>query len=339
MTINYKGDGNATKTTSPREDITIRPSRTMDPRSRLLFKRARCPAQLPRQLQRRSATAAAAIAVAPAPTIDQTAHSVPPTEYPLSQPPSHKPPEFRKSQLHRHYTSLLRSSPLILLFQHSNLRSTEWLGIRRELAAALRRVDESQATAAAAEAAAALAAAPSTTTKTKTKARPAQIPDSTAIKLQIVQTGIFASALQVVEFYHPDSHDPTSTSATNPDTSISPAKPTPTTTDAHTHYLSRKAWQTARNNSFGKTHGLEPLLSGPLALLAFPTVSPAHLAAALTILAPGGAFPRAPTQDQSQLSRAGRADRFAEVDAFGGEGGRTGRGTVRGPGGWVDCRG
>lgn len=38
-------------------------------------------------------------------------------------------------------------------------------------------------------------------------------------------------------------------------------------------------------------NGLEPLLSGPLLLLTMPTVSPAHLKAALSILSPSEKFP------------------------------------------------
>ena len=51
------------------------------------------------------------------------------------------------------------------------------------------------------------------------------------------------------------------------------------------HGLSTQAWTTARKNQKLK-HGLEPLLSGPIALLTFPSVSPQHLKAALSILAP-----------------------------------------------------
>ena len=103
--------------------------------------------------------------------------------HPPTQPPSYKPPEFRKSQLHRQYQSTLRSSPLILLFQHNNLKATEWSGIRRELTTALQKVDDDLA---------------------KSGNGEAGLVVGEGVKLQIVQTGIFASALKVVEFWDPN---------------------------------------------------------------------------------------------------------------------------------------
>lgn len=114
-----------------------------------------------------------------------------------------------------------------------------------------------------------------------------------AIKIQIIQTGIFASALRVVEFYNPEestldyaqhSTDPrTQTSAQIPDTG-------PTAEDPRfTHGLSRRAWEAASNRKMKLE--LEPLLSGPLALVAFPAVSPQHLKAVLSRLAPSRDFP------------------------------------------------
>ncbi|KAK6724421.1 hypothetical protein SNK04_003253 [Fusarium graminearum] len=52
---------------------------------------------------------------------------------PATKPPSARPVETRKSQLIRTYTSLLRTTPLILFFQHSNLTAVEWAAVRREL--------------------------------------------------------------------------------------------------------------------------------------------------------------------------------------------------------------
>lgn len=108
----------------------------------------------------------------------------------------------------------------------------EWAGIRRELAAALRRADLQ--------------------------------PD--AVKLQIIQTGMFAAALRVVEF-----HDPESGSGG--------------------HALSREAWEATnlpveQGTQKKKNHPLHRLLSGPIAVCAFPSLSPEHLAAALKILTP-----------------------------------------------------
>ncbi|KAL8997230.1 MAG: hypothetical protein Q9169_003423 [Polycauliona sp. 2 TL-2023] len=207
--------------------------------------------------------ASTAAATTPALPIDRTILSPPPlTRYPPAQPPSHRPPELRKSQLHRQYTSLLRSTPLILLFQHNNLKATELMAIRRELAIALQKLDNQE--------------------------DPASSSDSQGIKLQIIQSRIFSAALRIVEYWNPsiseppisDPQDPTTQSsvANIQDTTPSPADP------ALTHALSRRA----RNAVISKkhTHPLSPLLSGPLALLTFPTMSPTHLKTALSILAP-----------------------------------------------------
>lgn len=132
---------------------------------------------------------------------------------------------------------------MILLFQHNNLKATEWSGLRRELAKALRAVDAEFAA--------------STGTEVATVGDTA--------KLQILQTGIFASALKVVEHFKPED-----------------------TTEAYG--LSRAAYEAASKNRRLET-GLEPLLSGPLMAVSFPAVSPQHLKAALHILSPNEKFP------------------------------------------------
>ena len=237
--------------------------------------------------QRRWATTATSIT--PAPAIDQGFSSTPPvSRFPSTQPPSHKPPEFRKSQLHRQYTSLLRSTPLTLLFQHNNLRSTEWMSVRRELAHALRKVDEAGAP----EAAHGEAAGSAT-------AGAAAMADG--IKLQIIQAGIFAAALRVVEYYRPEDGRPLETHETHAATPSSAATK-PNSHGRHdesvfTHGLSRAAHEAVASKKVA--HALTPLLSGPLAVLTFPAVSPAHLKAALSILAPRApAFP-APSRRSS----------------------------------------
>lgn len=144
------------------------------------------------------------------------------------------------------------------------------MGIRRELTRALRKVDEERAA-----------------------ARYGDATFADGIKFQIVQTGIFAAALRVVEFFHPERQpkatehhpsDPASpTSAVIPDT-------LPTSSDMrYTHVLSKAAHEAAANRKL--KHGLEPLLSGPLALVTFPHVSPAYLKAVLSILSPNKDFP------------------------------------------------
>ncbi|KAI9792599.1 MAG: hypothetical protein M1833_001052 [Piccolia ochrophora] len=227
--------------------------------------------------QCRCATTAAASTITPAPPLSQIDTSVPPlTRYPPTQPPSHKPPEFRKSQLLRQYTSLLRSVPLLVLFQHNAITSSEWMGLRRELSKALQKVDDTQ---------------------------PDQPPLASTVNLQILQTGIFDAALRIVEFYQPppvpvdsnaQSHHPTDprspSSATIPNVTPSPMDP------AHTHDLSTTAHTAAMSHKRRRVHPLTPLLAGSLAALVFPTVSPVHLKAALSIVSPSPPTFRAPTR-------------------------------------------
>lgn len=147
----------------------------------------------------------------------------------------------------------------MLMFQHNNVTATEWAAIRRELRAALAAV-----------------APPSTT--------PGALDVAPHISLQVVRTRMFTQALKVVEFYDPAKVDPSKTK--------------------YTHDLSAVAYETVKaaeesipeDSTYAQ---LSPLLVGPLALLAFPAVSPQHLAAALSILAPNPpAFP-APTRKKN----------------------------------------
>lgn len=187
-------------------------------------------------------------------TAASSAVSSPPTlSYPTTQPPSHKPPEYRKSQLHRQYTSLLRSIPLLLLFQHSNLNAAEWVAIRRELAQALRAAEN-----------------PSSSL----------IPIADKIKINVVQTRIFESALLVVDHFRPD---------------LFPSMNTPAQTEpVFTHALSRTAYEAVSSKKLN--HPLHPLLCGPLAVLSFPVVSPQHLKVALSILSPKAPLFAAPSR-------------------------------------------
>ncbi|KAK0104752.1 hypothetical protein ONS95_005022 [Cadophora gregata] len=224
------------------------------PPSKAIASILRC--QRPLRLQRQYATAAA---TTPAASHEQMIRSTPPVaRYPSTQPPSYKPPEFRKSQLLRQYASLLRSTPLMLLFQHNNLKSMEWVGIRRELSKALQKVDDARVAA-------------------------GHPPENLAegIKIQIIQTGIFAAALRVVEFYKPDSQ------------TLHPKTPAPPPVEL-THTLSKAAHEAVADTR--TAHALAPLLSGPLMLLTFPGVSPQHMKAALSILAPSAPQFPAPTR-------------------------------------------
>ncbi|GJC92783.1 MYND finger [Colletotrichum higginsianum] len=94
---------------------------------------------------------------------------------PADEAPLGPPPETRKSQLIRTYTSLLRTTPLILFFQHSNLTADEWSSLRRELNAAL---------AAASPEGAAV--------------------NGRDVHLQVLRTRMFNVALKLAEFYDPE---------------------------------------------------------------------------------------------------------------------------------------
>ncbi|KAF1982912.1 hypothetical protein K402DRAFT_456947 [Aulographum hederae CBS 113979] len=268
--------------------------------------------------------AAAAAAISNAPPIHQTTTSVPPiARYPAKQPPSHKPPELRKTQLHRQYTSLLRSSPLILLFQHNNLKSEEWMGIRRELNFALRKLDEEQVAKETERIERLKAAEAEQDSGNKKKRKDNETKVSAAplladsIKLQVLQTGIFESALKIVEFYDPVAAQQSQNAQSRYDkVQPHPTNPkTPTSTRVanvaqdpndpmYDHSLSRAAYNIAREGEKAAKKAresgegpasaffdMEPLLSGPLAALPFPVVSPAHLAVCLSLLAPSPAFP------------------------------------------------
>ncbi|KAK3390798.1 hypothetical protein B0H63DRAFT_429492 [Podospora didyma] len=181
-------------------------------------------------------------------------------------PPAARPAETRKSQLLRSYTALLRTTPLMLIFQHNNLTAVEWAAIRRELRSALANVS--------------------------TGTDSADVASQT--NLEVVRTRIFDVALKIVEFYDPSKVAPTTI------TTITGAKGM----TKYNHDLSKAAFDVVKDVTTGVTPlpasspyaQLAPLMVGPLAVLSFPAVSPAHLAAALSILSPSPpAFP-APTR-------------------------------------------
>ncbi|MCJ1335992.1 hypothetical protein MMC09_001267 [Bachmanniomyces sp. S44760] len=197
--------------------------------------------------------------------------SIPPiARFPNTQPPSHRPPEFRKSQLHRQYTSLLRSTPLMLLFQHNNLKSIEWMSIRREINLALRKIDTE-------------------IERSSTGLQPPiNTPIADGIKIQTIQSSIFASALPIAEYYDPSQlPGPETSHPTDPMTQSSTPFPLHPSTDhsspTFTHALSRTAHDAVQSRKL--ENALSPLLSGPLALVTFPTISIPHLRTVLSILA------------------------------------------------------
>jgi large subunit ribosomal protein L10 len=157
----------------------------------------------------------------------------------------------------------------MLLFQHNNLKAMEWVALRRELSKALQKVDEARAA----------------------EGQP-HLNLANSIKLEIVQTGILAAALRVVEFYKPD-QQVKMTDPADPATPSSVILPiTNASGDGLTHTLSKAAYEAVAERR--KAHALSPLLAGPLALLTFPGVSPQHMKAALTILAPSAPLFPAP---------------------------------------------
>lgn len=211
-----------------------------------------------------AASAATAVPVAPiAPQQGLSSQPYPQSRYSPVLPPSHRDPAYRKSQLLRTYVSLLQSTPLIILFQHTNLRALEWASIRRELANALQKVDEAQS-------------------KISENAQP--IADS--IKLQVLRTNIFEPALRVAEYALPElMKDVPAIEGGIEDEKLDPSLQ---------HALSRRARDISLN--YKNQHELTPLLTGPLAALTFPSVSPAHVKAALSILAPQAPGFPAPTR-------------------------------------------
>ncbi|GAO19914.1 hypothetical protein UVI_02039110 [Ustilaginoidea virens] len=183
-----------------------------------------------------------------------------------SKLPSARPVETRKSQLIRSYTSLLRTTPLVLFFQHSNLTAIEWAAVRRELKKAVQAVPQSLGT--------------DGSTGLDLAAK---------LQLQVMRTKMLSVALRITEFHKPDySKD------------LPPAQwlgPVPLV-----HDLSEAAYKTIKdiavppNSAYAQ---LQPLMVGPVAALTLPCISTAHLAAALSILAPvAGVFP-APTRKKN----------------------------------------
>lgn len=252
----------------------------MPPRLRLANARVPQPARCQRllcQFDISTSIRCASTATTPAPSVEQMTVSPPPiARFPPSQPPSHRKPEFRRSQLLRQYTSLIRTTPLMVFLQHDNLQAVEWSAIRRELNKAMQKVDD----------------------KIAAEGRSAP-PLAPHIKVQIIQTGIFEVALRIVEYFRPSqstlekgkppsANDPaTQTSA---EISLAGSRDDPTLT----HDLSRTA-QAAVRNMKGK-HELSTLLVGPIAVLSIPQMSPEHLKAAMSVLAPKAFGYPAPTR-------------------------------------------
>lgn len=185
-----------------------------------------------------------------------------PDDYvPPLQPPTKKRPEYRKTQLLRSYTSLLRSSPVMLVFQHSNVTAAEWDAVRRELKAALAEVAPQSSQAGADD----------------------EVDVGGLVRLQVVRSRMLGVAMKIVEFYDASAFDPATSTAVG----AGLAGSTETTTYVHdlstTADAAIRAAEIAPDSTYAQ---LAPLLVGPVAVLTFPAVSPAHVAAALRVLAP-----------------------------------------------------
>jgi large subunit ribosomal protein L10 len=186
-----------------------------------------------------------------------------PADYvPPTQPPSARRPELRQSQLIRSYTSLLRSTPLMLFFQQGNVTALEWLAVRRELRRALNAVPPYRSM-----------------DGKETDLAP-------YVQFQNLNGRLFKVALKITEYY---------------DAEAARALPTTARTKRHgplVHDLSVAAYEATKAAEITEDsvyRQLEGLLQGSLVVLTIPAVSPAHLAAALSILSPGPDFP-APTR-------------------------------------------
>jgi ribosomal protein L10 len=160
---------------------------------------------------------------------------------------------------------LLRTTPLVIFFQHNNLKSAEWAGIRRELAAALRKLDsqlEAQGTG----------------------------PEDRIgeyVKLQVIKTGMFEPALRITEYFNPGDLPPEPVGGL-------PGIGSEQDDPALTHALSKAAYLAAQQHK--NQHTLTPLLTGSVAILTFPVVSPQYIKTAFSIVSPqAGTFP-APTR-------------------------------------------
>jgi large subunit ribosomal protein L10 len=104
-----------------------------------------------------------------------------------------------------------------------------------------------------------------------------------SIQLSVLRTRIFDTAFKVVEFFD--------------------AEAAAGRSNAYTHDLSSTAYETIKKANLDDpttTYAqIRPLLTGPVAALTIPTVNPAHLAAALKILAPSAPNFPAPSRKKN----------------------------------------
>ncbi|KAK6539692.1 hypothetical protein TWF694_009896 [Orbilia ellipsospora] len=176
--------------------------------------------------------------------ITHSARSAPPDS---DQPPSHRPFDSRQNLLHRTYLSLLRATPLLVFFQHNNLKGNELVAIRRDLRNVMANVDAQIA-----------ASQPPPEPAEDGTLPPKTRPIGNHVKMTIVNTELLSAALRVAEYLPKDF---------NKGSSSGP--------EAYRLTMGYK-----------KVHPLEPFLVGPVGLVQFPTISPPHLLAVLNLLFP-----------------------------------------------------
>ncbi|KAK1999575.1 hypothetical protein LX36DRAFT_655367, partial [Colletotrichum falcatum] len=235
------------------------PPRLPQQAARALRRLASAPSTSSHPMARYLTTSTARLASPAAPS--QASLQLPVDYVSPTKPPSARPPETRKSQLIRTYTSLLRTTPLILFFQHNNITADEWSALRRELNASL-----------------AAAATP--------EGSPLRGQD---VQLQVLRTRMFNVALKLAEFFDPE--------AAKAKPGVQTGTRGPLVHDlSAAAYEAMKEFEPPADSAYAQ---ISPLLCGPTAALVFPAVSPAHLAAALRVLAPSPPKFPAPTRKNS----------------------------------------
>lgn len=161
----------------------------------------------------------------------------------------------------------------MLIFQHNNLTAHEWAAVRRELRSGLQNAVSPPAQE--------LSAAPENDLSSK-------------IGIQVVRTNILDVAVRITELerlsgYQPEPHVLTDAAGKK----------------VYSHDLSKKVWgrvnKAMEEDQLQQTNypELSALLTGPIAVVAFPAITPAHLAAVLKVLAPSPPAYPAPTRRKS----------------------------------------
>ncbi|KAF3918446.1 hypothetical protein ABW21_db0202212 [Orbilia brochopaga] len=176
--------------------------------------------------------------------VTHSATNVPPGS---DLPPSHRPYNSRGNLLHRSYISLLRATPLLVIFQHNNSRATELVSIRRELRTAMANVDAMVA-----------ASRPPPVPREDGTVRPQPRPVGEQVKMTVMNTAVLKAALRSAEFLSKDAEVRSSSSPEAYDLTL----------------------------QYTDVHPLSTVLIGPTGVIQFPEVSPPHLLGVLNLLFP-----------------------------------------------------